>query len=420
MGVMEKIKEIEHEMARTQKNKATNYHLGTLKAKLARLRNELFVEESGGSGSGAGEGFDVARNGDARVALIGFPSVGKSTLLGALTATESETAAYEFTTLTCIPGVMRYKGSKVQVLDLPGIIEGAAHGAGRGKEVIAVARNADAILIVLDAGKEGLNRHREILEQELETVGIRLNQRPPDVTVTKRKMGGGIKFSSTVPQTKLGPDPEKVVYSILREYKMNSADVLAREEITVDQLVDVVLGNREYKPALYLYNKIDTITIEEVDQLARQPHSIVGCVTKKWNIGEPLEDDALKSKIWDYLGLTRIYTKRKGSPPDLEEPVVLSNIRKGTTVKSLCANISTQLLRDFNYALVWGKSAVHAPQRCGLAHKLDDEDVVQIVSKTIKQQASSSSYTMLAQEYQDKHAKKRLEAKKQKQRKLGR
>ena len=76
MGLMEKIKEIEAEMARTQKNKATNYHLGTLKAKLARLRSELFLEQSGGGGGGGGgEGFDVARNGDARVALIGFPSV---------------------------------------------------------------------------------------------------------------------------------------------------------------------------------------------------------------------------------------------------------------------------------------------------------------------------------------------------------
>ena len=98
--------------------------------------------------------------------------------------------------------------------------------------------------------------------------------------------------------------------------------------------------------------------------------------------------------------------------------VVLSDIRKGTTVKSLCANISTQMLRDFNYALVWGKSAVHAPQRCGLTHKLDDEDVVQIVTKTIKQQQNSTSYATLAQEFQDKHSKKRLEAKKQKQRKL--
>ena len=97
------------------------------------------------------------------------------------------------------------------------IIEGAAHGAGRGKEVIAVARSADAILIVLDAGKENGNRHREILERELETVGIRLNQRPPDVTLSKRKTGGGIKFASTVPQPHLGPEPEKLVTNILKE-----------------------------------------------------------------------------------------------------------------------------------------------------------------------------------------------------------
>ena len=233
-------------------------------------------------------------------------------MLGILTATESEAAAYEFTTLTCIPGVLQYKGSKIQVLDLPGIIEGAAHGAGRGREVIAVARSADAILIVLDAGKEGLNRHREILERELETVGIRLNQRPPDVTLTKRKSGGGVRFASTVPQTLLGPEPEKVVTQILREYKITTADVLAREEITVDQLVDVIQGNREYKPAVYLYNKIDTITIEEIDALARMPHSMVGSVRQKFNIADPLEDDNLKQMLWKYLGLTRIYTKRKG------------------------------------------------------------------------------------------------------------
>ena len=57
-------------MARTQKNKATNYHLGRLKGKLAMLRSQL-IAESKTSGK-AGEGFDVARSGDARVAMIGF------------------------------------------------------------------------------------------------------------------------------------------------------------------------------------------------------------------------------------------------------------------------------------------------------------------------------------------------------------
>jgi hypothetical protein len=76
------------------------------------------------------------------------------------------------------------------------------------------------------------------------------------------------------------------------------------------------------------------------------------------------------------------------------------------------------MLRDFNYALVWGKSAKHAPQRCGLSHQLEDEDVVQIVTKTVKQQSNDRNYMALVQTFSDKHAKKRLEAKKQKQSRL--
>ncbi|KAK2444930.1 Thioredoxin superfamily protein [Trifolium repens] len=103
-----------HKRAKTQKNKATAHHLGLLKAKLAKLRRELLTPTTKGGG-GAGEGSDVTKSGDARVGLVGFPSVGKSTLLNKLTGTFSEVASYEFATLTCIPGVITYRGAKIQV-----------------------------------------------------------------------------------------------------------------------------------------------------------------------------------------------------------------------------------------------------------------------------------------------------------------
>jgi len=82
----------------------------------------------------------VSKSGDARIALVGFPSVGKSTFLSKITKTKSEVAAYSFTTLTAIPGVLEYAGAEIQVLDLPGIIEGASEGKGRGRQVISAAK----------------------------------------------------------------------------------------------------------------------------------------------------------------------------------------------------------------------------------------------------------------------------------------
>lgn len=100
-------------------------------------------------------------------------------MLNTVTRTHSESASYEFTTLTCIPGVIEYKGANIQLLDLPGIIEGAAQGKGRGRQVIAVARTADLIIIMLDATKS--ETQKVLLEKELESVGIRLNKKRPNI-----------------------------------------------------------------------------------------------------------------------------------------------------------------------------------------------------------------------------------------------
>ncbi|KAK9797061.1 hypothetical protein WJX73_000477 [Symbiochloris irregularis] len=369
MGIHEKIKEIDFEMARTQKNKATEYHLGQLKARRAKLLTELQAPAKGSGG--AGEGFDVQKYGDGRVALIGFPSVGKSTLLTVLTGTKSEAAAYEFTTLTCIPGVIHYNDAKIQLLDLPGIIEGAAQGKGRGRQVIAVCKSADLLLMVLDASKP--HAHKEILSAELESVGIRLNRRPPGIYFKKRKTGG-VSVSSTCPLTQID---DKMCQRVLAEYKIHNAELLFREDCTADDLIDVIEGNRRYISCLYVYNKVDVCSIEEVDTIARLPNAVPA------SAGTRLNMDGLLAGMWDKMALVRVYTKRVGGKPDFAEPVVLSQDRGGTAVEHLCQQIHKTLVADFSYALVWGRSSKHYPQRCGLTHVLQDEDVVQIVKKKV-------------------------------------
>lgn len=209
-----------------------------LKAKLAKLRKELLEPAGGSGGGGDGRGFDVNKVGDARVGLVGFPSVGKSTLLTKLTGTFSEAAAYEFTTLTAVPGTLRYRGARIQIVDLPGIIEGAKDGKGRGRQVIATARTCNLILIVLDAIKPVT--HKRLIEHELEGFGIRLNKQPPNITF-KRKDKGGIALVNHSENSALDFDAVKAV---CQEYRIHNADITIRGDYTVDDLIDVIEGNR--------------------------------------------------------------------------------------------------------------------------------------------------------------------------------
>lgn len=367
VNITEKIKEIEDEMRRTQKNKATEYHLGLLKGKLARLRAQL-LEPAPGAGSGGGSGFDVSKSGDARIALVGFPSVGKSTFLSKITKTKSEVAAYSFTTLTAIPGVLEYGGAEIQVLDLPGIIEGASEGKGRGRQVISAAKTSDLILMILDATKKA--EQRALLEGELEAVGIRLNREPPNIYL-KSKKAGGMKITFQNPPKNLD---EKMLYNILRDYKILNCEVLVRDEnATVDDFIDVIMkDHRKYIKCLYVYNKIDSVSLDFLDKLAREPHTVVMSCELDLGIQDVVE------RCWQELQLMRIYTKRKGEEPDFSEALI---VRNKSSIEEVCDQVHRTLKETFKYAMVWGASARHVPQRVGLSHIVADEDVVSIVAK---------------------------------------
>ena len=128
--------------------------------------------------------------------------------------------------------------------------------------------------------------------------------------------------------------------------------------------------HRTYIRCLYVYNKIDSVSLDFLDQLAREPNTVVMSCELDLGIQDVVE------RCWEELRLIRIYTKRKGIEPVFSDALI---VRHNSTIEDVCEQIHRTLKDSFKYALVWGASARHVPQRVGLSHVVSDEDVVSIV-----------------------------------------
>lgn len=356
------IRELEERISKTKYNKKTQHAIGMYKAKLAALKAKQEARASSKTGK-SDHGWTVRKSGDANVVLLGFPSVGKSSLLNVLTNKDSEVGAYAFTTLTCIPGDLKHRGAKIQILDVPGIVKGAAAGTGRGKEVLQVIRNADLVLILLDVFYP---EHLEVLKKEVFDTHVRMNQKRPDVKITKT-IRGGVRLGATVPLPELD---EKTIAGILKQFKLANADVLIRTPINADQFIDVVYGNRSYVPMIKVLNKIDMVDdahLEEVKSKVKPDLCI--SVHEKTNL------EALKDLIYDSLEFMPVACKEVGKRADTEEPLIL---RQGNTVEDMCNKLHKDFAKKFKFARVWGPSAKFEGQKLGLQHVLQSGDTVEI------------------------------------------
>ncbi len=357
--IEDRIKEIEEEINKTSYNKATEHHIGMLKAKLARLQMEAESHRKGG-----GTGFSIPKSGDATVALVGFPNVGKSSLLNKLTNATSEIGNFAFTTLTVIPGTLNYKGARIQILDLPGIIENAASGSGRGREILSVVRSADLIVIVTDPEARGLEK----IYDELYFSGIALNRRRKNVSI-KRTGVNGIRIHAP---RRMEVDRDQI-REILREFKVVNAEVYIREKITQDDLIETLRGNFLYLPSLVIVNKSDLGVNRE--KLARKLPKGTKTILASASTGMGIEE--IKETIFRELRLVRIYLREKSGHVDEEQPLIL---RDGSTVRDVCRRISRQMISSFRYANVISDSSKIQSRRVGIDHTLSDGDIVNIVT----------------------------------------
>ncbi len=368
MGLEDEIEELREEISETPYNKSTEAHIGRLKAKLAEKKEKLENQSS----AGGGQGYAVEKTGDATVALVGFPSVGKSTLVNALTNADSEVGEYEFTTLNVNPGMMKYRGANIQILDVPGLIEGAAGGRGGGKEVLSVVRTADIVVFVLSVFEI---EQYERLRTELYNNKVRLDTSPPSMFISK-KAKGGIQITAS-DDVSLDEDTIK---GVLREYGFVNADVTIRGDPSIDELIDGIMDNRVYLPSLVAVNKADLIdrdylpTVEEnLREVGVDPDDAVFI-----SAHEEKGLDALKEEIWEGLGLIRVYMDKPGRGVDYDEPLV---IREGETVDDALDRLGGTMDERFKFARVTGPSAKHDEQQVGRDHELADEDVLRIVAR---------------------------------------
>jgi len=157
-------------------------------------------------------------------------------------------------------------------------------------------------------------------------------------------------------------------------YDINSARVIIREDITDEQLVDVLLANRVYIPSLTIMNKVDLVNAGFINEISSKvPYKFIP-VSAESNVNIA----ALKEEIYKRLDFIRIYMKPRGQDADMKEPLIVKN---GSKVLDICNKLHRRMKEDLRYAQIWGKSVKFGGQKVGITHRLMDEDVITLITK---------------------------------------
>lgn len=365
----EKLRLLQEFFSLIPKHKGTAKLCVQVKKQMVALRREIEEKRRRKAGKG-GPKFFIEKEGAAQLALIGLTNVGKSSLLVATTNAKAEVSPNPFKTREPIPGMFPHKDIQFQIVEAPALMEGSADGKAWGPQTLALARNADCLILMVDSSENPVEQLSLVLG-EMEKARISVSKPRARVEIERKFMGVGLRI---IPMGKLVDCTVREVEGLLRSYRVTDAVVKIYGEATLDDVEDAVFESTAYKPAVIVANKMDSTCSEENLKLLeayvdnRLPVVPVSCET-----GQGL--DKLGEAVLEALDVIRVYTKEPGEKEFSEKPFTL---KKGATVYDLARNIHSDFSEKFSYARVWSKRLVFSPQKVGGAFVLEDEDVVEI------------------------------------------
>ncbi|MEX2287933.1 MAG: GTPase [Planctomycetaceae bacterium] len=289
-------------------------HKGTekLQADLkTRLKEARSALEDDKKAAKKGPSHRIPRQGAGQLVVVGAPNAGKSRLLAELTNARPEVAPYPFTTREPMPGMMPWEDVKVQLIDTPPMTESHLE-----PYVINMIRAADGLLLLLDASSDGAPDETAVVIAQLEARKIRLTDR-----------------------TGFDDDDFSVVNVKTILIVTHADDPGASDRLEYFREAT----GRDFQTVLVEFDRPDSV-------------------------------ENLRHRIYESLGVVRVYTKRPGKPVDFNDPYT---IPLDGTVEDLAAKVHRELAEKLKFAKVWGTSARDG-QSVGRDHRLCDKDVVEL------------------------------------------
>jgi len=365
----EKLQLMQEFLSLVPKHKGTAKLCAQVKKQMATLRREIEEKKQRKAGKG-GPKFFIEKEGAAQIVIIGLTNVGKSSLLRAVTNAKIEVSPNPYTTREPVPGILNYHDIQFQIVEAPALMEGAADGRAWGLQSLALARNADGLIIMVDLSQDPVEQLSLILG-EMEKARILVSRPRARVEIEKKFMGAGLRIilvGSLVDSTM------RDVEELLRSYKVTDAVVKIYGEATLDDVEDAIFESTVYKPTIIVANKTE---LEGAEKNLKILEAYVGGKLPILPISckNGINTEKLGETLFKTLDIIRVYTKEPSEKEFSKKPFTL---KRGATVYDLAKNIHSDFSKNFAFARVWSKRLIFSPQKVGAGFVLEDGDIVEI------------------------------------------